>query len=442
MNQEIPKSIDAEEAVLGSILIDEGAINTIDLQPADFFSEQNQLIFDAIQKVGIGINQITVAQQLADMGKLDDVGGVAYLSYLVANTPTSLHAEYYANVVRKCAVNRRLISLAEQVKVVGYNNDEPDIAFDRVQSLVNYQLAQTHGDSLITPNQLFNLGFDLYAQRKEGKAKYYPTGLREYDDEMGGLFSSEVTVIASRPGHGKTELATQIAKHVGKIATEPVLYGSLEMHWREMLDRMVASELQVHPRSLRVGHYSDEFYEQITGSLPKVTDNNIYLFGKGIRDVNLDITTDALYRAAYQLKSQKGLSLLVVDHLGCFGDRYGNSDYSKMGYVAQRVKNIAVALDVATLCICQLSRAVETQKHHIPSNKDLRDSGRIEEIVDNIVFLYRPDKYPELIAETPALRGTARLILTKARQSGIDTGFDLIWNEYTRQYYSKGEIYV
>ncbi len=260
---------------------------------------------------------------------------------------------------------------------------------------------------------------------------------------MGGLFSSEVTVIASRPGHGKTELAIQIAKHVGKIANEPVLYGSLEMHWREMLDRMVSSQLRVHPRSLRVGHYSDEFYEQITGSLPKVTDNNIYLFGKGIRDVNLDITTDALYRAAYQLKSQMGLSLLVVDHLGCFGDRYGNSDYSRMGYVAQRVKNIAVALDVAVICICQLSRAVETQKHHIPSNKDLRDSGRIEEIVDNITFLYRPDKYPELVEESPELKGTAMLILTKARQSGIDTQFGLVWDEYTRQYYSaKEDVYV
>ncbi len=161
MKQEIPVSNDAEEAVLGSILIDQDAINVVDLQPSDFFSEQNQLVFDAIQQIGIGINQVTVAQRLVDTGKLNDAGGVAYLSHLVSITPTSLHAEYYAGVVRKCAVNRRLISLAEQVKAVGYSNDEPDIAFDRVQSLVNNQISQIHGDALITPNQLFNLGFDL-----------------------------------------------------------------------------------------------------------------------------------------------------------------------------------------------------------------------------------------------------------------------------------------
>lgn len=430
-----PYDLDCEESVLGSCLIDSEAIDVISwLKPADFFSEQNQFIYSAMLNLKEGLNQVTVAQELVRMHRLDEAGGVAYLSHLVAIVPTSLHVEYYAKIVHKLSVSRKLISLGNQVTSIGYKTDEPEIALAQLQQLVDRTHSWKIGDELISPNQLFNLGFDLYTERKNGKVKCVSTGIDDFDLEMGGLFSSEVTILASRPGHGKTELAIQIAKHVGKNSKEPVLYGSLEMHWREMLDRMVASEIEVHPRSLRAGHYSDEFYEQITEALPKVTDNNIFLFGKGMRDANLEVTTDVFYRVAQDLKMREGISLLVIDHLGCFGDRYGNSDYSKISYVAQRIKNITVALDIPTLCICQLSRAVESSKNHIPSNKDLRDSGRIEEIVDNILFLFRPDKYPDLLEKEPSLKGQARLIQTKARQVGTDVSYDLLWEENGRKY--------
>jgi replicative DNA helicase len=437
MRDELPPyDQDAEEAVLGSILIDSDAFNVVSdiVNPEDFFSDQNQYVFIAISNIAVGINQITVAQELIRMGKLDDAGGAAYLSHLVAIVPTSLHAEYYAKIVKKLSVSRRIISLAGQIENIGYKTYDPDIAFDKIQELVTQQQSYLPIDALISPVQLFNMGIDLYTKRKEGLVKYCTTGIDMLDREIGGLFESELTILAARPGVGKTQLAIQIAKYVGANATEPVLFGSLEMHWKDILDRMVATEMEVHPRSLRFGHYYDDFYQNIIDSMPKVTGGNIHLFGKGMLSNNLSITTDSLYRAAYTLKKTKGLSLLVIDHMGCFGDNFGHSSYERVSYIAQRLKNINNALEVPILCLCQLSRAVESQKNHRPSLKDLRDSGKTEEIADNVLFLYRPDKYPEEMEEHPELRGMAELILAKQRQGESDSTIPLRWDENKRIY--------
>jgi replicative DNA helicase len=428
-----PYNLDAEESVLGSILIDPDCISVLKVYTEDFFSEQNQFVFGAMKNLDarkIPANEITVAQELANLGKLDEAGGASYLSHLVAHCPTSLHAEYYAKIVRDCATNRRWISAAGQIENIGYKNLEPKESDEQIQKIIRGISTSIEDDSLITPKEWADKGADRYATLSRGARNSILTGIKQLDYETGGLFPGEMWVLGGFTGEGKTTLKMQIAEYMQLYGN--VLDVSLEMNWRGLLDRSMASKLMVHPRSIRAGNYSDEFYEQIVNILPTIAETNIYLLGKGLT-VGASISVDTLYNVAYKMKQRHGLVAIVVDYLQLLFDK-GKTPYERVSNTSTQMKQILEALEVPGLVLSQFHRVDKNQKETRPTMSDNRDSGLIETNADGVLLMYRPEKYPKLIAEHPELRGTAELILAKNRYGDCDINIPLIWNNERRIY--------
>ncbi|MFA5049315.1 MAG: DnaB-like helicase C-terminal domain-containing protein [Patescibacteria group bacterium] len=437
----LPYDLDSEESTIGSLLIDSESIIEIDniISADDFFSEQNQLIYSACHNIysrGSAINQVTVAEELIHMGKIDDIGGIGYLSHLISIVPTSLHIKYYALIVKKCSINRRIISFGGQAASIGYKNDD-DIkgTIEKLQQILNKLTASIDTDTLISPNQLASLGMNRYAKLEKGMGQSVLTGFNELDLETGGAFAGELWIFGGRAGIGKTSALLQIVENIGKQGN--ILLASLEMNWGAILDRMIASRLGVHPRSLRVGHYSEGFMKQIVDTVPQIAETNIYLFGKGL-SLEGGITTDTLLREATKLKKSIGLSAIAIDYLGLFADE-GKNLYEKTSAISGKLKRIAETLEVPIICAAQLSRVNEQmqgkkQIEHRPTLTSLRDSGSIEQDADVVLFLYRDDYYREIREEHPECNGIAELILAKQRQGESNITFILRWNSERRCY--------
>lgn len=427
----VPFDLDAEEAVIGAILIDPECIRVLSLSPSDFFTEQNQLVYQAMLKTELP-NQITVAHELAKMNKLDDAGGASYLSYLVSKTPTSIGVESYAKVVSDCAINRTIISASGQIEALASQNLNPADILVKANQIYTSIGKSVLSDNLITPERLALMGADRYATLSHGLKTSVKTGFEQLDYETGGMFQGEMWILGGRTGHGKTSLAMQLAENMQIQGN--ILFASLEMNWRGLLDRMVASELQVHPRSIRIGNYYDDFYKQIVNTLPKMAEKNIYFLGKGL-NIGSGVTTDMLFKIAETMKMTHGLSAIVVDYLQLLADG-GKSSYERISIISTRIKQLLEALEVPGLILSQFSRGVEdrTNKSKRPSLSDFRESGHIEEDADVALLMFRPDKYPELLLENPELRGTAELILAKNRQGDSDISIPLAWDNDRRIY--------
>jgi replicative DNA helicase len=430
---DIPYNESAEISVLGSILIDPDAMTIVNLLPSDFFAETHQLIYSAMCNLyakRIECNEITVAQELVRINKLDIIGGASYLTDLVLRTPTSVGFESYIKIVKDCAINRRIISASEQIKGIGLCNNEPRQSLEQIQSLIQGIGKTMHDDDLLTPEQWALKGADRYASLSHGIKTSVKTGIEQLDYETGGFFAGEMWILGGYTGTGKSTIATQIANHMQLSGN--VLLASLEMNWRGLIDREIASELQVHPRSIRVGNYSDEFYGNIVNALPTIAERNIYILGKGL-NIGTSITTNTLYNVAQKMKNTHGLVAIVVDYLQLFADE-GKTPYERASIISTRLKQLLEALEVPGLVLSQFSRGNRERSDKRPTIDDFRDSGRISEDSDGALLMYRAEKYPQALAENPDVRGTAELIIAKNRQGDSDITIPLRWNNDRRIY--------
>ena len=427
----IPRNDESEMAVLSSILIDPDCIRVLNLEPSDFFLSEHQLIYAAMLKCETP-NEITVPHELNKMGKLEEAGGINYIVDLVSRAVTSVGVESYARVVRDCAINRRIISAAEQISSMASLNVDPKDNLLKANQIMSTIGRSVLTDHLITPEKLALMGADRYATLSHGIKTSVKTGFEQLDYETGGMFQGEMWLLGGRASHGKTSLAMQIADNMQTQGN--VLFASLEMNWRGLLDRMISSELAVHPRSVRIGNYSDDFYKDIVNALPKIADTNLYFLGRGL-NVGTGITTDMLFKIAETMKLTHGLSAIVVDYLQLLADG-GKSPYERVSLISTRMKQVLEALEVPGLILSQLSRSVEDQhnKSKRPTLTSMRESGKIEEDADVALLMFRPDKYPELLMENPELRGTAELILAKNRQGDSDISIPLAWDNDRRIY--------
>jgi replicative DNA helicase len=431
VDEMIPRNDDGEMAVLGAILIDPDCIRILSLEPSDFFLSEHQLIYTAMLKCETP-NEITVPHELNRMGKLEEAGGVSYIVGLVARAVTSVGVESYARVVKDCSVNRKIISASEQISAMASLNVDPKDNLLKANQMLSTIGKSVLTDSLITPNKLALMGADRYATLSHGLKTSIKTGFEQLDYETGGMFQGEMWLLGGRASHGKTSLAMQIADNMQTQGN--ILFASLEMNWRGLLDRMISSELAVHPRSVRIGNYYDEFYKQIVNTLPKMAEKNIYFLGRGL-NTGAGVTTDMLFRIAETMKLTHGLSAIIVDYLQLFADG-GKSPYERVSLISTRTKQVLEALEVPGLILSQLSRGVEDQhnKSKRPTLTSFRETGRLEEDADVALLMFRPDKYPELLMENPELRGTAELILAKNRQGDSDISIPLAWDNDRRIY--------
>jgi len=396
-----PHDIDAEEAVIGSLLIDGAAIYKIAtfLQKEDFYHEQSQWVYGAclsLYQHDEAINQITVAQELARQQKLEACGGAAYLSHLISNCPTSLDIEHYAKIAYRLSVMRHLITAANQIAAIGYQADpDVDASLSRAEDVL-FRLS--HGQSprdFVHIRQVLDKYFETTAPAPgaevEGYAEPIPYVLSDFtglDEFLGGFQRSDLIIVAGRPSMGKTSLALSIVRNAAVEQGACVALFSMEMAREALVLRMLASESGVNSRRLRLGLANEEEEKRIMDASGRLSEAPIYI------DDSPQIRVVEMRSKARRLHYERGINLIIVDYLQLMqGDGRGESRVQEISFISRSLKALARELNVPVLAVSQLSRAVEWRASHIPQLSDLRESGTIEQDADVVLFIYRDEYY-------------------------------------------------
>jgi len=443
--KEIPRNNDAEINTLGSILIDQEAMVAVSnvLKVADFFIEAHQVIYTAMLQLynrGEGIDQITVAQEVHGMKKINEIGGVSYLSELISQVPTSLHAEYYARIVKSTSIRRRLISAAGQIENLAIEETDPAVCLSKTDQMLMTIQAEMATPHLITPNQLAELGFSHYDKLKNPQHRVsISTGYEELDYHTGGLFPGDYIILAARAGLGKSQVALQIAMEAGRFA--PVLFCPVEMHFKQILDRIVASETGVPIRQIRTGGYSERLADDIfSHALPVVHESGIYLLAINNDIVDTPIVTSTLIGTmARHMKLSYGLGLIVIDYIGLLDPISGDERKSRadqIRHISRRLKVMANSLEVPLIAVAQINREAERKADKRPELSELRDSGSLEEDADAVYFLYRDDYYDTSTTN----KGEAEFIVAKQRQGKSNFTLKLSWDDTFSRYREIGRM--
>jgi replicative DNA helicase len=424
-----PQDIDAEEAVIGSLLIDSDTIFRIAtfLRPEDFYREKNQWVYEAcfsLYERDEVIDQVTVAHELERRERLEAVGGPAYLSHLISIVPTSVHIEHYAQIVHRMSVMRRLISAAEQIKVIGYEaGPDIDVALGKAEDII-FRLR--HGQrprDFVPIREVLDRYFEESEFRPfEGEIIY--TGFPALDEILGGLQRSDMVVLAARPSLGKTSLALGIARNAAVQQGAHVAIFSLEMARVPLVHRLLASESEVDSKRLRLGQQREAEERRIMEATGILSEAPIWVDDSPI------LRVVEMRSKARRLHFERGIDLIIVDYMQLMRGDGREGRVQEISEISRSLKELARELDVPVLAVSQLSRASEWRASHRPQLSDLRESGSIEQDADVVMFIYRDDMYytkEEWLKQHPGKeaseypKGIAEIIVAKHRNGPIGT---------------------
>lgn len=443
----LPTSKEAEQTTLGSLLIDGDLLCEISilLNKDDFFYEENKIIYSAMLSIynrGEVIDTLTVGREIAGNKQTDLIGGLGTLHAIQSEVPTSLHAKYYANIVKNLSVLRKGISAGHYLENIGYElNDARKYVIEFEKKVLDLQ-KDVALPKLITPNELANRGVQRYSELHNGSRRGINTGFTTLDQALGGLFGGELTYVGARPGMGKTEILLSIAMFAG-IHFGNTLLASLEQPWGDILDRLVSRELETTPRKIRAGNYSDDLFSNINESMGKIAESNMYFYDSGGNIDGKGRNVSSIYSVASHMKTAYGLSAIFIDYLGLLNsdESWNRSRYEKISEISYKLKELAIDLDIPVVCACQLNRQTESRiDDRIPRISELRDSGNIEADADTILFLYRDDYYEDLkeqaVKSGEDILGKAKIIIGKHRQYGevVGSGANIKWDSNKRCY--------
>lgn len=415
-----PQNIEAEQSVLGSLLLDKDAVIKIadNLLTEDFYRDDHSVIYQAILKLfeqRKPIDVLTLTDILESQKKVKDIGGVSYLATLVNSVPTAAHVVHYANIVHQKAVLRRLISAANNISQLGYKETEDiDVLLDKAESEL-FGVSQKYSRQYFTPiksilTEAFDRIDDLH--KNKGKIRGVPTGFRDLDNILAGLQPSDLIIIAARPSMGKTSLALNIAEHVASKEKIPVAVFSLEQSKEQLVDRLLCGEAGVDAWKLRTGNLSEADFPKIGYAMGILSESLLYIDDAPMLNV-MEIRTKCR-----RLQSEHGLGLVVVDYLQLMQGRSTSADANRVQEVSEisrGLKGLARELDVPVIVLSQLNRAVEHRPDKRPMLADLRDSGSIEQDADVVAFIYREDYYNP---ETDR-KGISEILIRKHRNGPI-----------------------
>ncbi|MEO8511560.1 MAG: replicative DNA helicase [Chloroflexota bacterium] len=397
-----PQATEAEQSVLGSILVDRDAILRVAdfLRPQDFYRQQHGDIFEAMLSLHgqrEPIDLITLGDELARRDRLDQVGGAAYLASLMNTVPTAVHVEHYGRIVERKSVLRNLISAAGKIAAVGYEeSNDAEIAIDRAESIL-FEISQhrtTGGfESLAT---LLGQAYDRleYLHEHRGQILGIPSGLSGLDLMLGGFQPSDLIILAARPSVGKTSLALNIAQHAAVREEKKVAVFSLEMSREQLALRLLSAESGINPRPLQTGFVDETDWSKIAQVMNEMHNAPLWI------DDQPGLSVMELRTKARRLEAeQKGLDLVIVDYLQLMQastpSRDGNR-VQEVSEISRGLKELARELKVPVIALSQLSRGVEQRGSAEPRLSDLRESGSLEQDADIVLFLYREgDQNPE-----------------------------------------------
>ena len=422
MDRMPPASIEAEQAVLGAMLLKPDAVTTAaeELSADDFYRETHRLIFEAMMELKERtepVDLVTLTEQLKKADKLAKIGGIPALSLIANSVPTAANVHYHARIVHEKAQLRSLINAATEIAGAAYESaDEVEDIMDSAEKRI-LQVASGKRSKDFVPLQDILLDtleqIDLRYNNK-GSITGLPTGFTELDHLTAGLQKSDLILVAARPSMGKTAFTLNIAAHVVLRAKEPVAFFSLEMSKEQLVQRLLCSEGRSDSQRLRVGELEEKEWGDLIDTANRLSAAPLYI------DDTPGITVMELRSKARRLKAEHGLSLIVIDYLQLMQGRAsksGDNRQQEISEISRSLKALARELNVPVIALSQLSRSVESRQIKRPMLSDLRESGSLEQDADIVMFLYREDYYDP---ETEN-KNITEVIIAKHRNGPVDT---------------------
>jgi replicative DNA helicase len=396
-----PHSSEAEEAVLGSILINPDSMLEVAsfLQASDFFILRNGWIWEsvcAVHERGEAIDNLTVIQELRNRNQLDSIGGSAYITALINNTPTHIHAETYARIVERASMRRRLLAAAGDIAQVALEeNAEIGDVIDHAEAVL-FAVTERRLRRELVPIQLaaseyFDRIEFLYNHQDEPLG--LPTGFTDLDKLLGGLQRSDLTIVAARPGVGKTSFMLSLALNAARArqSTMSVAIFSMEMSTEQLIQRLISAETGINSQKLRLGNLDEFEWGRFTEATGRLSNLHLYM------DDTPAMTVPQMRTKSRRLYRERGLDLIIVDYLQLMNGGLGRNEnrVQEISAISRGLKELAREINVPVLAAAQLSRAVEQRADKRPQLSDLRESGSIEQDADIVMFIYRDDMYDE-----------------------------------------------
>jgi replicative DNA helicase len=426
-----PQNISAEQATLGSIILDKDSIlSCIEiLKSEDFYRNAHQIIYqcalDLFEK-NQAVDLVTLTEELNKRKQLEEVGGASYLTTLMSSVPTAANVVYYAKIVEQKAILRKLINHATQIVTMGYEEQEDArVLLDKAENLI-FDVSQQKVEHSFSPikdllTESFEKIEDLY--HSDNFITGVPTGFIELDDITTGFQDSELVIIAGRPSMGKTAFCLNIAQNAAMQHKIPVAIFSLEMSKPQIVQRMLCSEARIDTHALRRGRMPEEDWPKLSMAAGRLSAAPIFI------DDSAGISPLEIKAKARRLKAQYNLGLILIDYLQLIqtGLKIENRQ-QEISQISRSLKGLARELNVPVITVSQLSRAVEQRSVQRPRLSDLRESGAIEQDADVVIFLYREEYYKPKSSK----KGIAEVIISKQRNGPTGTLELAFLKEYTR----------
>ncbi len=414
----IPHSREAEEAVVGAVLINPEVYYDVAqfLQADDFYIHRLRWVWEAFNRLHetrTPLDLLTVSEELNRMDQLAEIGGPAYLTSLVNQVPTSLHADAYGHVVEAHSLRRKLLNAANSVATMAYDEETgiDDVMGEAEKAIFSVsERRMTHDVQPI--KQVMSSVYDTIDMLSKQDEEFFgvPTGFIDLDRLLSGLQPSDLLIIAGRPGQGKSGFLMSVARNAAVMHKKHVAVFSLEMSNEQVAQRMISQETGIDSQRLRTGKLNDDEWPKFTHSIEMFSDTKIFL------DDTPAVTPLQLRTKCRRLHMEYGLDLVIIDYLQLMGGESQTSNrVQEVSYISRSLKVLARELNVPVLTAAQLSRAIEQRSDKRPVLSDLRESGSLEQDADIVMFIYRPDQYEK---ETTK-QNVAEIVVAKHRNGPV-----------------------
>lgn len=426
-----PQNIEAEMAVLGSMLIEEEAINEVVemIDEGAFYKSAHKKIFNSIIKLfskNKAVDLITLTEELKNSNELDEIDGVSYLTMLANAVPTAANVKHYARIVREKSILRALINNSTHIVTKAYESEvNVDEVLDKAESLIFEISDRRIEGNVVSLKDIIKDSIEKIDNLYQQKAHVtgVATGFIDFDMKTAGLQQSDLIVIAGRPSMGKSAFAISIAEYVGVVEKIPVALFSLEMSKEQLVQRLICSHARVDLHKVRSGYFAPSDWPKLTAAAGKLSEAPIYI------DDTPAISLMELRAKARRLKSHYDIKLMFVDYMQLMrSSRALENRQQEISEISRSLKALARELNIPLVAISQLSRAVESRSDHRPQLSDLRESGAIEQDADVVVLLLREEYYNPSIDN----KGITEVIIAKQRNGPVGSLKLSFVKEYTR----------
>ena len=420
-----PHSVESEQSILGSILLDKDAIITVSetIRPSDFYKEAHKIIYECMLKLSNKnepIDLITLTEELKKQGHLDDVGGISYITSLSTIVPTTSNVKYYADIVKEKSVLRQLIKASNDIINLGYENSvKVEEVLERAEKRIFDISQEKASDDFKSINEVLVDAYDMIEKLYTNKSDVtgITTGFKDLNKKINGLQRTDLILIAARPAMGKTAFSLNLVQNAALKGDASVAVFSLEMSKDQLVQRMLAAQSHVELKKIKTGTLDENDWPRIIDAMAVLSNASIHI------DDTPGIKISELRSKCRKLKIEKGLDLIIIDYLQLMeGEGNNESRQQEIAKISRSLKIIAKELNCPVVALSQLSRAPEQRADHRPMLSDLRESGSIEQDADIVMFLYR-DEYYHPDSES---KNIGEVLIAKNRH-GETGSVELVW---------------